>query len=118
MPKIENFWPMVITFVLIVLIVNGARALIDSKNSIKRMDEATLEASNLQKRNEDLKNSIEYAKSSEFVEKSALEKLNLSQPDNKIIVVDAMKPKESNDSAPEIHAEKPTWILWKEKLNL
>lgn len=118
MLKNEAFWPMLVTIVMIILIINGARAVIESKNSIKRMDKAEAEIKRLEEENSKLEKDVEYAKTNEFVEKNALERLNMTQPDNKIIIVDAIEPNKTSEVTQKIDHQKPNWMLWREKFNL
>lgn len=62
---------------------------------------------------------IEYVRSDEYIEKSAVEKLNLTKPGYKILIINEKKPEDVNpDLADTPQAITPNWLLWLEKFGL
>ena len=85
-----------------------------------RLTTAKSELDELKSENEKLKNDIEYAQTDEYLEKAALEELNMTKPGYTILVLDETKPKFGENAQIDTQklAEKPNWKLWMDEFNL
>ena len=117
MLKEKSKFPIIVTTILLFLIFTNSRSVTNLKSSINRINTAETKIDDLAKQNEDLKEKIEQVSTEEYVEKEAVEKLNLTKPGQKIIIMEGIKPKDdiekTNPAIPE-----PNWKLWLNRLNI
>lgn len=107
-------------FVLIFLILfssiilyNLGRQIADALNSGKRLDREVDVLTNLQQENQKLRDKLALVSSYSFVEQAARDKLDLSKPDETMVII----PKEAIDNilgSEKVHVEVklPNWQGW------
>jgi len=90
------------------------------KAGISRLENAQSNLENLKQENTDLKERIEYANSEEFIEKEALEKLNMTKPGYTILIVDGVKPESQKHDLDGTSGgvSIPNYRLWLFEFNL
>jgi len=96
----------ILCFIIYAIIKNSNREQIITSNTAK-LDE---EIKNIGKENQELTELIKYLSSSEFADKEAREKLNMAEPDEKVIIIP-----EENNLANEINSQEKkisNWRLW------
>lgn len=107
-------FPIIITFILIAIFVGILRSIYRLNSSIKKIDEAKEKIEELEKINQELTEKIEYTNTPEFIEKEATERLNLTRPGEKIIIMgdttETYEEKESKRANSAVNL--PNWRLW------
>lgn len=99
----------VISIIVLLLIINGlSRSIYElwSKKDIVTEAQKTLEKEKL--KNQKLQNDLEIAQTPEFIESEARNKLFLSKPEEKEVVISPVVEKEKEK--PKV--EKPNWRKW------
>jgi len=111
----------------IVLIAMGANIIMSISNVKKgrnRLVEVQNQIDEQQKLRASLEKKLEYVKSDEFLRKEALEKLNLTKPNEKILVIDPEILKDyqniinNSDSIEEAEKPVPEILLWLKEFKL
>ncbi|PIR42825.1 cell division protein FtsL [candidate division WWE3 bacterium CG_4_9_14_0_2_um_filter_35_11] len=107
-------FPIIITLILIAVLGGILRSTFRLNSSIKKIDQAKEKIVELEETNKKLTEKIEYANTPEFIEKEATERLNLTHPGEKIIIMgDPSTTYEKKESRSANSAIKlPNWRLW------
>lgn len=106
---IVRLLPLIILFSLILGIISLASSLMSTikrQNAKKERETILLE---LQKREIELKQKLEIAKSPEFIESEARTRLNMARPGETIILINQ---NEQGRTIQEINKETTTWKMW------
>ncbi|OGZ40175.1 MAG: hypothetical protein A3I20_02645 [Candidatus Portnoybacteria bacterium RIFCSPLOWO2_02_FULL_40_15] len=113
--KAENSkFPIIITVILIFVLANIIRSIIRLNTSINKLDQAKEQVLELEKSNKELMERIEFSNTPEFIEKEATERLNLTRPGEKIIILgnpNATYEAKENKSA-NLPQKNENWRLW------
>lgn len=99
------------TIIVLLLIINGlAHSIYDlwSKKDVVAQAQKELEQEKL--KNQKLKGELSYVETKEFIESEARNKLFLSKPDEKEVII----PKIAEKVKPKTEAQKPNWQKWLE----
>jgi cell division protein FtsB len=114
-------FPYIISFILLLLLINSVRSIYDMHKSIGRLDQAEFQLNALKIENEKLKGDIAYAQTPEYLQKAAVEELNMAKPGETILLVEQLHPKEEKVEIPgnsdNITTPKPL-ELWATQFNL
>ncbi len=115
----KNILPMLLTFILAILVVNNVRSLFNYRKGINKLAEAQKELRELQDQNQKLKGDIQKAQSDEFIEKSALENLNLTKDPQTILIMgktetfkqkNAVNTAQSENGQPKASGNLQLWL--------
>lgn len=104
-----------LAFILVVLLINSIRSIADVHKSVGRLDQAKFELERLKVENERLKGDITYIQTPEYLQKAAIEELNMAKPGETILIVEQLSPKDGPeaDSSQPAPLTKPTPLeLW------
>ena len=117
--KGSNF-PILIFIVLIVLIINSAKSISGLRSSVNRLESAKKELTNLKEENKRLQNNIEYVQTEEYIEKAALEQLNLTKEGYTILIMETETPtyRENLQEKAENKEIIQNWKLWAKTFGL
>lgn len=111
MPRIVTI--IVIIIVALVILLGLARQINDAITSASRLDQAAEEVNQLQEKNRNLKNELSQVQKYETIEKIARDKLNLTKPDETVIVVpDELIDKVLAVQKPVEEVRLPNWQGW------
>lgn len=119
--KNTNRFPLIITIILAVLVIGSLKSISNLNKGIERLTNAEDRLEALKLENEKLQADIEYAMSDEYLEKAAVEKLNMTKPGYKILVVESVNETRDNSEpivlSESIILKQPNWELWIEEFN-
>lgn len=123
MPQLDknSRFPYLLALVLIVLLANSIRSTLDVYKSVGRLDQAKFQLQELKIENERLNNDIQYAQSEEYLQKAAVEELNMAKPGETILIVEQLQPNSNSEvsEAEEVSSTKPSPAeLWAAEFNL
>lgn len=107
-------FPIIISIVLLAILAGTIRSIFRLNASIKKIDQAKEEVIKLEKANKELVEKIEHTNTPEFIEKEATERLNLTRPGEKIIIMgDTTETYQQKEARGANSAAKlPNWRLW------
>jgi len=123
MPQLDknSRFPYLLALILIVLLANSIRSTLDAYKSVGRLDQAKFELQELKIENERLNNDIWYAQSPEYLQKAAVEELNMAKPGETILIVEQLQPNTEKETVgeEETPTTKPEPLeLWAAEFNL
>lgn len=113
--------------ILIYMLSNNIQSLLNYRNGLKRLEEKTQAINNLKSQNDALRAQIANTQTDEFLQKAAIDQLNLSKPGETILILDNEEnTSQSKPTAePENLANKLTnektitnLALWRKAFNL
>ena len=110
-----------LAFILVILFINTIRSTLEVRRSAGRIGEAKFQLEELKVENKRLKSDISYAQTPEYLQKAAVEELNMAKPGETILIVEQLKPKsgEKPETDKDTAASKPTPLeLWMTDFNL
>ena len=118
-PKASNFIYLIMFF-LIILLVNGVRTLQETRQKIGRLDESKIKLEELKIENTELQAKLIEIETEEYIEKVAIEQLNMAKPGYRILALEpTISPTSSLNTQQEAETkEKSNWVLWKETFKL
>ncbi len=104
---------LVIFIISIVILIGLVRQIKDALESGSRLDRATDEVNTLQTENRALKQKLENSKSLEFIEQIARNKLNMSRPNETLVIIqkeliDNLISAQKKAEVPKL----PNWEVW------
>ena len=107
-------FPIIITVVLIFILANIIRSIIRLNTSINKLDQAKEQVVKIEKSNKELAEKIEFANTPEFIEKEATERLNLTRPGEKIIIMgdSSTTYEEKENQSVNLSQKNENWRLW------
>lgn len=115
----ESRFPYLIAIVLVILLINSIRSILDIHSSIGRIDKAKAELQFLESENEEFQKAIAYAKTPEYLHKVAIEELNMAKPGETILIVEQMTPESIDKEESIVYDSKPEPLeLWMTYFNL
>ena len=113
-PAKESKFPILLTIVLLALIINISRSILDLRKSDERVDNAQERINELAEQNDSLSQQIQYADTDDFLQKAALEDLNMVKPGYKILIINEKRPEDFaiNQPAQDNTPDYKNWQLW------
>ncbi len=107
-------FPIIITIVLIFIFANIIRSIIRLNTSINKLDQAKEQVVEIENSNKELAEKIEFANTPEFIEKEATERLNLTRPGEKIIIMgdSSATYEEKENQSEKLPTKNENWRLW------
>lgn len=114
-------FPYLLALILVVLLINSIRSILDIHKSVARLDQAKFRLEELKVENSRLNEQIVYAQSEEYLQKAAIEELNMARPGETILIVEQLQPKSDKKdlSEEEVKTTKPTPLeLWATEFKL
>lgn len=93
----KNTLSIILFFILLILVINNIRSLINYRNGLNRLTVAQLELEKLETQNIELFSKIEEVQTSEFVEKTALERLNLTKEPQTILIMESLQTSQTEE---------------------
>lgn len=105
--------------ILLVVLLNTIRSTLELKNSYTRLDDIKNRVKTAQENNLRLKKELSYVKSDEYLEKAAVEKLNMSKPDEKILIINENTPEvlSATKVKEPLQKQMQNWELWLKTFN-
>lgn len=95
------------------MILNLGKQIYQSLESSRRLDQAANAVASLQQRQEQLTKQLSYVNSFEFIEISARNKLNMSRPNETVVIIDQQVIDEIIESEKVVTEVKiPNWQGW------
>lgn len=107
-----------LSIILILLISLTIRSIISLNDSKKRINRVEIEIEDNKLLNNSLNNKIKEVQTPEYIDKLAVEQLNMTKDGYKIVIENAEDPKEKEETKEVEEIKDPNWVLWKNKLNL
>ena len=103
-----------ITILLLAILINNLKSIKELRQSIGKIQDSKLEIYKLIADKNRLIDDINYAQTDEYLEKVAIEQLNLTKPGYTVIIVDEETMQKPANQALQIAATKtqPNWQLW------
>jgi cell division protein FtsL len=109
-----------VPIVLFLILLSTVRSTIDIKQSLRRLEEIKEKLKLEEIQNQKLKNELNYVNSDNYVEKVAIEELNMTKPGYKILVINEVTPDDIQKQIIKEPAQrqKSNLELWLEAFNL
>ncbi len=109
-----------VMFFLVFGIITGIRASGEFKNSSSRLTDINQKLANAKEENLRLKTELEYVQTDEYLEKASVEKLNMTKPGYKIVVLNENTPETiiAKQTQEPYVVKKPNYELWFDALKL
>ena len=107
----KQYTQILITGILIVLILNTVRSIIQLNKSVKKVEDIKQRINMVESENIELKKKIQYALTDQFLEKEAVEKLKLVKPGYRILIINDKYNSEDNEND-EGKVNEPNYKLW------
>jgi cell division protein FtsB len=111
--------------ILVYMLSNNIKSLLNYRNGLKRLEEKTQAINTLKLENEEIKKKIAKTETEEFLYKSAVDQLNLSKPNEKILILDETGENTPNQPTPNAQQKEPVlqnnftnFQLWRKAFNL
>jgi len=113
-PKRRINWMILITILLLVILINNLKSIEELHQSIGKIQDSKLKIDSLIADKDRLNENINYAQTEEYLEKVAIEQLNLTKPGYTVVIVDENTMQKPANQAPQVATTKtqPNWQLW------
>ena len=109
---------LILSIILISLILLTVKSIISLNDSKKRINRAKLEIKENEMLKDSLTRKVEKAKTPEYIDKLAIEKLNMTKDGYKIVIDNSRDEPIYTSNESDNNETLPNWKLWKQKLNL